>query len=632
MEKTNFNGNRLREARIYRGYSITDLANKLDISKQMFSKYENNKSAPSFEMLLKLIDILKFPKDYFYESGLEVTTGNTYFKSLLSTTKRDRKMQNDRIKYLTVIRHLLEEYIDFPELDLPNLSIDDTDDIEDVTMKIRSHWNIMEEPIDNMVQLLEENGFVLTALKTDNKAIDAFGSNQDIKGSNYYVIVLGDDKRSFYRRQFTAAHELAHKVLHDPQLNTDDITKEEFKKIEEEANEFASAFLLPRDAFIKDVSMHPVNLNYYKHLKKKWKVSISAMIVRAHRLGVISTNQYSYLQRQISKRNWRTIEPFDDTKYLEEPVALRQAIELLLENGILDGEEFIRKLSKEYGLSLYREEVEMLLGLEEDYLKVEKNNGQVINMTDLRKSLEIPSAIRDSLTQFTSIAEKIEIPNIEIPTMDMPSISTITSSKDLVSDSMTKMIENQQIIANSFSPMPDISLPVQNFALTDFQESLNNLTDFISNTVRGINADLLDNFYNSTEVFRQSAVNARDQINSQGYIDEEDDLQQFVGEYLHDEELGDVTDYIQNNEDASEQLATVLDSFKTYTNDLVKSNKKIEVNQMEIKEDLKRAEERQDKRDFISFSLAIYTVIPDEEVANSIVLFLTFIFTMIFNV
>ncbi|PJZ02168.1 DNA-binding protein [Bacillus vallismortis] len=294
-------------------------------------------------------------------------------------------MQNDRVKYLTVIRHFMEEFIDFPELNLPEFDYRIPYNIEEVAMKVREHWGLGNEPIRNMVGLLEENGFVVTSINTRINSIDAFGSNQIIGDKEYYTIVLGNDKRSFYRRQFTAAHELAHKILHDPELNTDEISKEEFKKIEEEANEFASAFLLPMDAFFKDVSLHPTDINYYKHLKKKWCVSISAMIVRAHRLGVITPNQYQYLQRQISRYNWRINEPFDDTKNLEEPVAIRQAVELLIENEVLNGKEFLQKLSKDYELSLLREEVELLLGLEEGYLKTETENVRIISIEDLKK-------------------------------------------------------------------------------------------------------------------------------------------------------------------------------------------------------------------------------------------------------
>ncbi|QDY45795.1 helix-turn-helix transcriptional regulator [Planococcus glaciei] len=90
MIERQFNGTRLREGRIYRGYTLTDLANELGISKQMVSKYENNKAIPTFEALLQICDKLKFPKEYFYENAIEVQTGNTYFRSLMTAGKKER--------------------------------------------------------------------------------------------------------------------------------------------------------------------------------------------------------------------------------------------------------------------------------------------------------------------------------------------------------------------------------------------------------------------------------------------------------------------------------------------------------------------------------------------------------------
>lgn len=91
MIQRQFNGSRLREGRIYRGLTITDLAAELGVSKQMISKYENDKAVPNLDALLTLTRILKFPKEYFYETSVEVKTGSTYFRSLLSTGKKKEK-------------------------------------------------------------------------------------------------------------------------------------------------------------------------------------------------------------------------------------------------------------------------------------------------------------------------------------------------------------------------------------------------------------------------------------------------------------------------------------------------------------------------------------------------------------
>lgn len=45
--------------------------------------------------------------------------------------------------------------------------------------------------------------------------------------------------------------------------------------MEKEAHAFAAAFLLPKENFIKDISIYPTNLNYYKELKKVENFNIS---------------------------------------------------------------------------------------------------------------------------------------------------------------------------------------------------------------------------------------------------------------------------------------------------------------------------------------------------------------------
>jgi Zn-dependent peptidase ImmA (M78 family)/DNA-binding XRE family transcriptional regulator len=383
MIQRQFNGSRLREGRIYRGLTITDLADELAVSKQMISKYENDKAVPTLDALLLITNILKFPREYFYETSVEVKTGSTYFRSLLTTGKKEREMQYDRVKYLTIIRALLEEYVDFPELDVPDFSDQDIETVEEVAGKVRDAWSLGDKPVKDIIYLLETKGFVISSLMLGNKAIDAFGSQHEISGKQYYSVVLGNDKKSFYRRQFDVAHELGHKVLHDPYLNVDDLSKEEFKQIEQEANDFAAAFLLPKESFLRDVSIHPNDLMYYKLLKKKWCVSIGAMVMRAYKLGAITEGTYQYMQRSISLKGWRTKEPLDDLKDLRDPVSMKQAIELLIENDYISGDGFMQKLSKHYGLSLLREEVEELLGLEEGYLKTEISyTGNIVSIKD----------------------------------------------------------------------------------------------------------------------------------------------------------------------------------------------------------------------------------------------------------
>lgn len=234
-----------------------------------------------------------------------------------------------------------------------------------------------------MVRLLEKKGFIVITSMTNTPGIDAFSQKQEFDGKDYYFIILGDDKGSAVRRQFDAAHELGHIILHDPYLDLSEVDKDHFREIEREANEFAAAFLLPKDAFAKDIIDHSVDLENYLYLKRKWKVSVSAMTVRAYKIGAITQSQYQYLQRKISQQNWRKKEPLDDTIKSASPVAMKKAIELLIDNNILSGYDIIKKLKKEYKISLQPKEVEILLTLKPGLLapvKVETDN--IVNIKD----------------------------------------------------------------------------------------------------------------------------------------------------------------------------------------------------------------------------------------------------------
>jgi Zn-dependent peptidase ImmA (M78 family)/DNA-binding XRE family transcriptional regulator len=382
-----FNGDRLKSARIYRGKTIAALAEEMPqesrISKQAISLFENNKANPGFETLFQLTSILGFPREYFYEKDVDdVKVGNTYFRALLSTNNLDRLSQIEKTKILARIYHFLNNYIEFPRLNLPKIDIE-IEDVEIIASKARDYWGLGNEPILNMVKLLEKNGLIVSSFSTDGHFIDAFSQRQEINDIIYYFIILGNDKNSASRRQFDAAHELGHILCHDWSLDLEQISRDEFRQIETEANKFAAAFLLPRDSFINDL-IYPNKLEFYVDLKKKWKVSISAMIVRAYHLNVINNNQYQYLMRQISKNGWRSKEPLDDIIQVPKPTLFKKAIELLMVNDVMAGDQILKELSN-YKLSLDRKEVETLLELDEGTLINKKQVNPVISIKKNQK-------------------------------------------------------------------------------------------------------------------------------------------------------------------------------------------------------------------------------------------------------
>lgn len=365
-----FNGKRLKTARTLKGMSISELADALDLQRQTVSMYESGKiSNPDFPKVQKMSQLLNFPIDFFLDSDTELVKAapSIYFRSLLTTNKKYRYEQEIKINFVSTIYAYLSEYITFPQIHLP--VIYDNDNIEDIAERLRECWNLGCGPIDNLIFHAEQNGIILTSFTTTTSDIDAFSQKININDEERYIVALSKNKNTAARLHFDVAHELGHIMLHDWEDDIENISPSEFREREQQANDFASAFLLPKETFIKEIGVFADKLNYYIELKKKWKVSVAAMIRRSKNLGLITYDKYQALMRQMQKLGIRKSEPFDDVLVTAQPSLLKTAVEMLINDNVLTAKEILRELSDEYNLSLYSEDVETLLGLNRGTLK-----------------------------------------------------------------------------------------------------------------------------------------------------------------------------------------------------------------------------------------------------------------------
>lgn len=379
-----FYGENLKFARLYRGLSMEQLGEKIGKSKQIISQYESteDQQQPPFDIAVKISEELKFPIAFFYENcNAKIERINTYFRALLSSNKKDKIVQENKATVIIEIYRFLEKYIEFPTLNIPKIEKSDleTRNLKNITQTIRESWNLSDGPIADIVNVLEMNGFIVSSINTNTMDIDAFTQYIRLDGEKYFCIVVGKEKESFARRQFSIAHELAHVILHNTNLDVENLSREEFRSMEREADKFAAELLLPFESFRKDL-IYPTNLKFYEELKKKWKVSILAMLMRAAELKVITQNQLQYLIKQYYSKGYRNGEPLDDTIKMQEPTLIRLAINMLLDNNRFTPNEFMKNLN-DNGIWIGSDEVEDLIGLEKGKLKcVEENTGKIIKI------------------------------------------------------------------------------------------------------------------------------------------------------------------------------------------------------------------------------------------------------------
>lgn len=323
---------RLKEARELRGMNMVELADKLGITRQAISQFENGTKKPSADVLSNIIRTLNVPVNFFTSERLRKDDRKTplSFRKLNSANIKMQKQVEQYENLLADIYEFLNSYFDLSQTNLPTNDVDDFENlsremIEEIAVNTRKFWGLGDGPISNLLLLLENNGLILTKIKIADK-LDACSCWRN----NVGIMILSKNKPTAVRLRFDAAHELGHLILHK-YIDEDEIHDPKIHKLmEQQANQFASSFLLPSTSFPNEL-ITP-SLNGFIMLKERWGVSIQAMIMRYHELGYINDYQKTYLFKKCA--TFRTKEPLDDLIKHEDTSSLKRAFQMLIDNNI----------------------------------------------------------------------------------------------------------------------------------------------------------------------------------------------------------------------------------------------------------------------------------------------------------
>lgn len=249
---------------------------------------------PNADNVRRIVGALNYPESFFNADDIDIPdAAGVSFRSMSKMTakQRDAAIAAGAIAYLLI--DWIEDKFDLPDVDLPDLREESP---EMAAVSLRHYWGIGERPIRNMVHLLEAKGVRVFSLVENCLEIDAYS----VWRGRRPCVFLNTGKTA-QRGRFDAAHELGHLVLHKHAAPNG-------QDAEKEANRFAAAFLMP-EASLKAVG-RVETIAQVIDLKKKWQVSVAAMTFRLHELGIMSRWSYQTLFIEISRRGWRTTEPF----------------------------------------------------------------------------------------------------------------------------------------------------------------------------------------------------------------------------------------------------------------------------------------------------------------------------------
>jgi Zn-dependent peptidase ImmA (M78 family)/transcriptional regulator with XRE-family HTH domain len=321
--RAGFTPSRLTLAREIEGLSITDLAARIEATSSAISQFENGTTKPKVETLIRLSLALGVPPAFFSAEPLPpIAESHCHFRSLRSATAKERRRVLANGTLLKRVVDYVSEMVNFPPNQLSALQEfwRTVRDVEALATAVRDAWNLGQGPISSMVGLLESMGIIPIEVPGHSARLDAFSVSVEGLPMVFFTV----EKGSASRRRFDAGHELGHLIMHGECTPGDE-------HAEKEADAFASALLLPATPFISECPRR-LDWDALRAVKRRWGVSLAAIVRRAKDLGIFSDATYRRAYSQLNQKGWRTAEP--DEPAMERPSLLPRALALLENAGI----------------------------------------------------------------------------------------------------------------------------------------------------------------------------------------------------------------------------------------------------------------------------------------------------------
>lgn len=160
--------------------------------------------------------------------------------------------------------------------------------INSLTEDILSAFNI-QIPIQNIDEIVHELG-------GDIQEVNGYSDGAVVKDGDAFKVLVSPFQEE-KRRRFTIAHELGHLFLHMGYLTNDELWERQDEYIyhrngssekEYQANEFAAAFLMPEDRYVRIMNENTTenHVNTSK-IAEYFNVSVAAASNRGRFLGYL---------------------------------------------------------------------------------------------------------------------------------------------------------------------------------------------------------------------------------------------------------------------------------------------------------------------------------------------------------
>jgi len=259
------------------GLTKSGLAEALGVDRRTIQRFEAGTHDLPEACLPRLCAYSGFAPEFFSRPSPEFPNPDCVsFRSLRSLTasKRDAAVAAGALAF--EFDDWVAEQYERPEHDL--IQADDMTPAA-AAAQLRAHWGMGLRPIGNVVNLLEAHGIRVFSLVEETRHLDAYSLWRNDKP---YIFL--NTTKTAERSRYDACHELGHLVMHRHKGSG-------HPSAEDEANEFASAFLMPADDLLAETSWGMTLPDLIKH-KRRWGVSVSALNRSLYKIGRLSDWAY----------------------------------------------------------------------------------------------------------------------------------------------------------------------------------------------------------------------------------------------------------------------------------------------------------------------------------------------------
>lgn len=301
-------------ARESRGWTQQVLSEKINSYKANLSRLEKGDSKVGADTLEAIAEATGYPVHFFYQKG-DVLPANLSYRKKQNVPAKLITPIEARVNIMRMHAEFLTTALNIPVTQLPVYEINEKNTPASVADLLRKQWKIEQPVVPALIHLLEEKGVLINMFDFETGRVDS----KSIITTNGFPMIFLNASLSGDRQRFSLAYELGQLVMHTFTNPSHD------RDISHEANLFAAEFLMPAKDILKDFEQG-ITIALLGELKRKWKVSMIALLYRADDLGLLTPNQKRYLIQQFNQLKIRRREPKELDIPAEQPGLIRRML------------------------------------------------------------------------------------------------------------------------------------------------------------------------------------------------------------------------------------------------------------------------------------------------------------------